>query len=320
MKKMIFILMICSINLILGFVDGYTQKCLYVVQTPDPNVSTILNQLGFSVTTSSTIPSNLSAYQLVICRDYSACNTTTANYVGNYIKNGGGAILMGGTPSSFGGGGYSCTNIADWFGTSQYSNVGVSHAKVSMNYPLNTSLVKNDVIEYCRGWGGAAVENVAADATILAMWDYSNGNIHSFIRSYKKGRVAFWAGDAGYNSKNQELFKAICSWTGSSRDIVVNNELSVPDDFILSQNYPNPFNSETTIEYELNKNGIVTLTVYNLLGEKVKKLINYYQPAGKYTIKWDSKNNENETVSSGFYLYSIYFNGIAANRRMFLIK
>ena len=187
-------------------------NCLYVEDNPDPTMLSILGELGFNITTSTTIPSDLSRYKLVILSEYSACTPETAPYVENYVSNGGSVILLSGTPSTFCGGGFSTSCIARWFGTAQYSNVGLSDAKIAYNYPLGTSLNQNDVIDHSTGWGGAAVRNVAPDATVLAYWDYGTGNIHSFIRPYQNGRVAFWAGGLRYNDNSNELFKAICSW------------------------------------------------------------------------------------------------------------
>lgn len=293
-------------------------KCLYVESIPDPAITAILNELGFRVTTSATIPSDLSSYDLVICHEYSACNPSTAPYIGNFVKNGGGAILMGGTPSTFGGGGYSCNNIADWFGTSQYSNVGISDAKVVIDHPLGTSVVSNDVIEHCGGWGGAAVTNVAADVTILARWDYGSGNIHSFIRSHQNGRVAFWAGDVSYNNKNQELFRALCKYITTAVKTTMMGEL--PDSYHLFQNFPNPFNPTTTIEYNLEKAAFVTLNIYNTLGERINALVNEMKLPGKHSVIWDGTNEDGLKVASGIYFYQIKTNEFDDCKSMSLIK
>jgi len=307
-----------------GRTTATEYKCLYVVETADPVITTLLDEIGYITTTSTSIPAEMSEYDLVILREYSACNRTTAIYVGNYVKNGGCAILMGGTPSLFGGGGWSCGNISDWFGSSNYNNVGVSDAKVAFNYPLGTSLRKNDVIEHCTGWGGAAINNVAADATILAEWDYGSGNIHSFIRFYQRGRVAFWAGNASYTRGTTELFKAICSW--AINEIQATNKLCSkrkaenPLSFLLQQNYPNPFNPTTTIPYVVNQSGLVNILIYNNLGEKVKELVNQYHQPGRHTVTWDGTNGDNQAVSSGMYFYSVRMNGVREERRMVLVR
>jgi len=56
----------------------------------------------------------------------------------------------------------------------------------------------------------------------------------------------------------------------------------IPDKFTLFQNYPNPFNPVTTIKYTLPQKAMVKLTVYNILGKEIAKLVNSEQPAGVY--------------------------------------
>jgi len=93
-----------------------------------------------------------------------------------------------------------------------------------------------------------------------------------------------------------------------------------PSEFELSQNYPNPFNPETKIEYALKKTGHVTLYIYNVLGEKVKTLLDQDQPAGFYQINWDGKNDNGKPISSGIYLYKLEVNGFSEAKRMLLLK
>jgi hypothetical protein len=93
-----------------------------------------------------------------------------------------------------------------------------------------------------------------------------------------------------------------------------------PAEFELSQNYPNPFNPETEIEYALKKTGHVTLYIYNVLGEKVKTLLDQNQPAGFYQINWDGKNDNGKPISSGIYLYKLEVNGFSEARKMLLLK
>jgi hypothetical protein len=93
-----------------------------------------------------------------------------------------------------------------------------------------------------------------------------------------------------------------------------------PSEFELHQNYPNPFNPETRIEYALKKTGHVALRIYNILGEKVKTLLDQDQPAGLYRIDWDGKNDNGKFVSSGLYLYKLEVNGFSQAKRMLLLK
>lgn len=93
-----------------------------------------------------------------------------------------------------------------------------------------------------------------------------------------------------------------------------------PTEFELSQNYPNPFNPGTEIEYTLQKSAQVSLQIYNLLGQKVKTLVNEYQSASSYHIVWDGKNEQGKTASSGIYLYRLEVNGVSQAKRMVLLK
>ncbi|MBD3290645.1 T9SS type A sorting domain-containing protein [candidate division KSB1 bacterium] len=89
-----------------------------------------------------------------------------------------------------------------------------------------------------------------------------------------------------------------------------------PTDLILHQNYPNPFNSSTVISYELAHNeSHVELAIYNLLGVKVRSLVNEYQKRGHYSARWDGRDDNGQDVSTGIYFYSL-----KAGNRMVLNK
>ena len=73
----------------------------------------------------------------------------------------------------------------------------------------------------------------------------------------------------------------------------------------LFPNYPNPFGTETTIRYELSETAQVTLTVYNVLGKKVKTLISQQQSAGKFDLLWRGENEQSMKVPPGVYFYQL---------------
>ena len=79
----------------------------------------------------------------------------------------------------------------------------------------------------------------------------------------------------------------------------------LPLTFDLKQNYPNPFNPSTVIAYQVPQNEMVTLEIYNALGQKVRTLVNETLEAGQYEITWDGKNGSGNQLSSGIYLYRI---------------
>jgi hypothetical protein len=98
------------------------------------------------------------------------------------------------------------------------------------------------------------------------------------------------------------------------------NTPSLPRTYVLGQNYPNPFNPETAIRYSLPERRRVTLAVYNILGQRVKTLVNKEQKAGYYTFHWNGKDDYGREVSSGVYLYKLEAGKFSQTRKMLLLK
>lgn len=94
----------------------------------------------------------------------------------------------------------------------------------------------------------------------------------------------------------------------------------IPRAYALNQNYPNPFNPETTIEYALTEPTPVQLSIYNILGQRVRILVNEEQNAGYYRIHWNGKDESGRAVASGVYLYKLEAGEISKTRKMLLIK
>jgi len=96
--------------------------------------------------------------------------------------------------------------------------------------------------------------------------------------------------------------------------------VGLPTEFRLYQNNPNPFNSSTLISYNLPKNGHVELTIHNITGQLVYKLVDEIQQAGHHTVHWDGINFEGKNVSSGLYVYRIKSLGRVEFRRMLYLR
>ncbi len=92
-------------------------------------------------------------------------------------------------------------------------------------------------------------------------------------------------------------------------------DLGTPTKFELAQNFPNPFNPETAIRFTLPTAGNVRLTIYNLLGQEVKSLVNAFKEAGTHIINFNASE-----FNSGVYIYKLEANGITQTRKMTLIK
>ncbi len=88
----------------------------------------------------------------------------------------------------------------------------------------------------------------------------------------------------------------------------------------LAQNYPNPFNPATTIRFGIPQEGKVKLVIYNVLGQKVKELVNDSRNAGYYTVIWNGRGDHGHAVSSGVYLYRIESGGSSKTMKLILVK
>jgi hypothetical protein len=90
--------------------------------------------------------------------------------------------------------------------------------------------------------------------------------------------------------------------------------------FHLSQNYPNPFNPETEISFSLPERAPVSLAVYNVLGQKVRVLINATLPAGSYRVAWDGADGKGDRLTSGVYFCRLSAGAKTSTAKMILMK
>ena len=97
------------------------------------------------------------------------------------------------------------------------------------------------------------------------------------------------------------------------------------ESFSLLQNYPNPFNPTTTIQFrvgslELREPIHTTLTIYNILGQRVKTLVDGEKLPGEYKVIWDGKDKTGIEVASGIYFCRLKVGGYVETKRMVLLK
>ena len=104
-----------------------------------------------------------------------------------------------------------------------------------------------------------------------------------------------------------------------STDIDDNNT-QLPQGFKLMQNYPNPFNPTTEIAFNIPQNSFVTVSVYNMLGQHVKTLVEKEFSAGVHLVSWDATNAYDKKVASGIYFYKMETAEFTDMKKMILIK
>ncbi|MEJ2104622.1 MAG: T9SS type A sorting domain-containing protein [Ignavibacteriaceae bacterium] len=176
-------------------------------------------------------------------------------------------------------------------------------------------------------WNVSYVLVVNTDGTVFA-----GGNTCGVYRSTDDGQTweEFNSGLTNLSvyslaiNKNNYLFAGtggdgVFRTTKSTTSIITGSTF-LPKSLILEQNYPNPFNSVTYIQYFLPRESKVSLNIYNLVGQKVKRLINEVQRPGWKSISWGGTNSYGKEVSSGFYIYKIEAEGIIKSQRMLLLK
>jgi hypothetical protein len=95
----------------------------------------------------------------------------------------------------------------------------------------------------------------------------------------------------------------------------VDEAVGLPQEFALQQNYPNPFNPSTVIRYQLPVNSVVSLKIYNMLGQEIGVLVDEEQEAGFKSVAWSAAN-----IPSGIYFYKLHAGSYSAVKKMMLVK
>ncbi len=118
-------------------------------------------------------------------------------------------------------------------------------------------------------------------------------------------------------SERREMMRRVIGYLDGSIVLGVRpvRNATRPHEFRLSQNYPNPFNPGTTIGYAIAQAGVVTLTVYDILGREIAALVNERKPAGNYSVTWDAGN-----LPGGVYYYRLRSGTSGATMKMLLLK
>ena len=86
-------------------------------------------------------------------------------------------------------------------------------------------------------------------------------------------------------------------------------DTDIPTEFALSQNHPNPFNPATTIRYDVPGSGHVRITIYDITGQEVRRLVDRRESPGRHSVLWNGRDSRGRTVSSGIYFYRMAVDG-----------
>ncbi len=177
--------------------------------------------------------------------------------------------------------------------------------------------------------GGSLFSNIPADANTRRLWatyyfslstwnGYDNDSIVVDSLTFSAGTS--WL----FVDENQVSFLPIWGgrlyFGGGGSSVYSEVGAEVPETYALNQNYPNPFNPTTKISFDIPARSHVVLTVYNVLGQKVKTLVDEELAPNHYVTEWDGTNEGGAQVSSGVYFYKLQTEDFSSTKKMVLLK
>jgi len=157
---------------------------------------------------------------------------------------------------------------------------------------------------------GSTVEYADLSVPFIQIQDLAEGEYYWQVRS----RTADGASVSPYSEPGR--FSTNASFSVDVEDV----DVVIPTTFELGQNYPNPFNPTTSIGYQLKESVQVEISVYNVLGQRIKSLVNGVMPAGVHSVQWDATDDTGFLVPSGVYMYRMKVDGSIVSKTMILMK
>lgn len=208
---------------------------------------------------------------------------------------------------------YNTTGDSSWVRTFGFHhNLGVGKNKICIDSLSNLYVIGITVDSLNNGYISTIKYNSLGVQQWLMEFVAGIGSAPSYYITCDKYLNVYSCGSAsqyGYNNLNFITIKY-------SQPIgIEKNSNQIISKFELSQNYPNPFNPNTEIEYDLPKSTFVKLTIYDVLGNEVKTLVNEKQNAGSYNVEFDGSK-----LPSGVYFYKITAGDFTAVKKMVLVK
>ncbi len=216
-----------------------------------------------------------------------------------------------------------------WFGAGIMSmqpinlfNFSEGHLNFSIKIPANVSFQ----IGIIDSWGNQSYVDFPSNQTTYGLvrdgnWGQASIPVEDIRGDYIDLRML------SYQFVILEVNGASCEfglddiyWSGGGEVLKISNSNNLSDRFLLNDNYPNPFNPLTIINYNIPEDDFVNITIYDMRGRIVKTLVNSSQNAGYKSIRWNAKNDKNEPVSAGLYLYTIQAGEFRQTKKMVLLK
>lgn len=146
----------------------------------------------------------------------------------------------------------------------------------------------------------------------------SRGPLQPDPSSYSENRVRVVVSDGTLNTTVYTQWFEINGTCGGGGDPPPGGfpkGAGIPDEYSLSQNHPNPFNPETIIRFALPSGGKTTITIFDISGREVTRLVDGFMPPGYHSVTWNAENS-----ASGLYFYRIISGGFVKTMKMTVMK
>jgi hypothetical protein len=170
----------------------------------------------------------------------------------------------------------------------------------SFEVTATDSLFELDVFQLISGPGAISFGMKAAGDAGMLFTSREHGNPPRLIISYP--------GD-----------ESMTQGTDTVTDVLSQSN-GIPGETALQPNFPNPFNIETRMSYSLHEPAQVSMTIYNLLGQRVRALLSGQMPAGKHSIRWNGRDEYAREVPSGIYVVRFSAGDVNVSRKVMVLK
>jgi len=188
------------------------------------------------------------------------------------------------------------------------------------------------VLGYDRTPPRVVIREVREGVVVLSLADYGCGINEKTIRVSSDGMELPWKFDSEHSElavsvtghtpdENISLDISVDDLSGNTTHEAFSTQIkAVPGQIFVEQNSPNPFNPLTTISFVITSDQTVKIEVYNIMGQKVKVLVDDFLAAGRHSVVWNAVDENGSSVSSGMYLYRVTNGTRLETRKMLLIR
>jgi len=152
------------------------------------------------------------------------------------------------------------------------------------------------------------------------VWDLDYGSVDAYQEHISDYAPNWWGTQwVDPNFEKYFMYRGVILSTSEAVD-VDNEKTAVADRFELYPNYPNPFNPSTTISFSTPTSGKVRLDIYNILGQRIRTLINSELPSGYHRFEWNGLTENGLPAPTGLYLYKVNYGNNFKVAKMVLSK